>query len=173
MPARSSAGRDVAGGLSGFVLCACAVACGGWAPGTCVAQEADSAPSLAEGDQTLFLDASINGIPKGMIIEMQLSNGRLYALPEDLAAIGVDAGGVPPDPRGQIALDDIPELRYAYSPEMQTIDLQVAIRSSVAEELGYELPVAARRAGRDRPRRELSRQPAAQLHRVHRQSAHC
>jgi len=112
---------------------------------------AASAPAAADAGppaeplqiQTLLLEASVNGRPQGLILHLQVENGRFRITPSDLREVGVEAGDLPVDAQGRIGLDDVPGLRHVYRREAQQIDLIVEDRRLIAERLGYSPPPVA------------------------------
>ena len=140
MPRRRCANRRDKGAIATpwSILLPCALAC---AAGLPTAARADTeAGSADQPAHTLMLETSVNGVPKGIIIELILVDGRLRTTPEELRAIGIDAGRLAVDAHGRVALDDIPGLKYSYRSDTQQLELRVDEARQIAERIGYEKP---------------------------------
>ncbi len=132
--------RTVEEGLSALLFWACIAGCGAWWPKAAHAQAAAANFVSAEPAERLQLEVSVNGLPKGLVIGLLVENGRFLVTPADLRDIGVEAGKLPLDARGTLALDDIPGLRYVYRRETQQLELQVDAARLIAEQLGNKPP---------------------------------
>jgi outer membrane usher protein len=100
--------------------------------------------------QALMLEAKVNGLPKGLIIETRLVAGRMYVRLSELRAIGIETTDLAADERGQVALDEVPGLQYVYRRDTQEIQLQADPGRLIPEELGNppeRLPPAATATG--------------------------
>jgi outer membrane usher protein len=103
-----------------------------------------AALAVNAGDaQTLYLEAYRGERPLGQLARVQLRQGRLHAMPDDLRRLGVVIDpGWPTDDTGMLALDDVPGLAYRYDVEGQRLILEVAPELRPNQALGYRMPVA-------------------------------
>jgi outer membrane usher protein len=149
MPIHRRAGQCLDGGPAVRRI---ARACGALACAACLIVGAQAAVDVPVGapPQALMLDTRVNGLPKNLIIETNLVDGRMYTRLSELSAIGVDTKGLVADERGQIALEDVPGLKYAYRPDTQVLELQVDPGRLIPEELGsvyQRLPLPPKSTG--------------------------
>ncbi|WP_248921150.1 fimbria/pilus outer membrane usher protein [Pseudomonas entomophila] len=93
-------------------------------PSLGVADELPPPPteSAAITDATLYLDLLVNQVGKAELVPVQQRAGRLYLDSAVLRAAGVK---LPGDPRGEVALEDIPGLHSDYDSQNQRLLLQV------------------------------------------------
>ena len=97
----------------------------------------------AQRNQTLYLDTYFGERPTGELARVRLRDGRLWATPDDLRRLGVlIADDVVTDESGQLALDDVPGLKYRYDAEGQRLVLEVAPTLRPSQSLGYRRPEA-------------------------------
>ena len=79
----------------------------------------------AEDQKNLQLEVIINGIPRNAIGSfVQLANGRMAATLNELAELGISAGGQR-SANELLQLDDIPSLHYLYEERAQKIDITI------------------------------------------------
>ncbi len=95
-----------------------------------------SIPNTAAHNGVLYLEVVINGISTEQVAQFFLVGGALYTRPDELGKVGILAGRIPADAQGRVALAAIPGLTYAYRPELQRIDLQVADAQRVPNVFG-------------------------------------
>ncbi len=78
--------------------------------------------ALLESDALLYLDLSVNQVPRAELVAVQQRAGRLYLDSGVLQAAGVQ---VPGQPQGELALDGIAGLHADYDSAGQRLNLQV------------------------------------------------
>jgi outer membrane usher protein len=100
----------------------------------CTAQAQSTSPpqrsgSPAAASHEVYLTVSINGSATALIARFRESGGRLSALPEDLADMGLSDAAVGGKGSGKgagdVPLDAISGLSYTYNPAQQSVDIHV------------------------------------------------
>lgn len=95
------------------------------------------APTEDGAALTYYLETSINGIEKHLIVRVDRVAGKLRISADELGELGVRLDGLPFDADGQIALDAIPDLTYDYDDAAQRLALRLPEYRLVPERLGY------------------------------------
>ncbi len=79
-----------------------------------------AAADAAAGEYTLFLELVVNELPSDRVAQVTVRGERYFVDSEDLRAVGVR---VPEGAAGELALDSISGLQFAYDQELQRLKL--------------------------------------------------
>lgn len=84
-------------------------------------------PLMAQfGDQEVYLSVRMDGQPTTLIARFRAQAGRLYARGADLAHIGLNIGKLGIRADQEVALDQVPGLKYQYDANQQSVALETA-----------------------------------------------
>ena len=92
--------------------------------------------NLAERD--VFLEVSINGVNTSQLLRFRDAQGRLSVSGSALRSVGVDLSRIDIPDTGEIALDRVAGLRYAYNPAAQSVDIVLPDALRLPYELGAQ-----------------------------------
>ena len=92
--------------------------------------------NLAERD--VFLEVSINGVNTSQLLRFRDAQGRLSVSGSALRSVGVDLSRIDIPDTGEIALDGVAGLRYAYNPAAQSVDIVLPDALRLPYELGAQ-----------------------------------
>lgn len=97
-------------------------------------------PAAPATDEELFLEVEVNQVDSGQLVRFLRRDGRFYAAPADLAALGLKVGTAADD--GLVALDSLPGLVSDYHVYTQRLSLQVPVEllARPVSQVGYRPP---------------------------------
>lgn len=90
--------------------------------------------------EELQLQAFVNGVDQRLIVRVEQLAGALYLSREDLVALGLDPGELPPPTDHGIDLGQIHGLRAEYGSHEQRLDLQVPDSALATQMLSFDDP---------------------------------
>ena len=100
----------------------------------------DTLPAPEPANGAYYLAASINGLDKQLIVQLDRIDGAFYIGADELRELGVLTAGLSFDDNQRIALSAIPDLRYTYHADSQRIDFSLPADRLQAEMIGYRNP---------------------------------
>ncbi len=100
----------------------------------------DTLPAPEPANGAYYHAASINGLDKQLIVQMDRIDGDFHISADELHELGVLTTGLSFDDNQRIALSAIPDLRYTYHADSQRIDFSLPADRLQAEVIGYRNP---------------------------------